>query len=84
MTLPNGASIESTHTAQLQLQGFSPNALKVNVFEEIQKPLFSIGKFCDDNKIAIFHKNKCFILNDILNMPELKQIIHANTIMTGH
>ena len=84
MTLPNGASIESTHTAQLQLQGFSSNALKANVFKEIQKSLFSIGKFCDDNKIAIFHKNKCFILNDILNMPELKRIIHANTIKTGH
>ena len=83
ITLPNGTQIQPSHATELKLQGFASSALQAHILPDITNSLFSIGKFCDDNKIAIFHKEKCYILNDILDHPELKRMIDNNTILTG-
>ena len=70
---------------QLEKQdhNFTQNALQAYVFPEIKKPLLSIGQFCDDNKIAIFTKEQCLILNHITKLKRIRHLIDINTVLEG-
>jgi len=83
--LPDGKQISPTHEAKLALPtgSFSDDSLQAYVFPQIQKPLLSIGKLCDDNKIALFTKTKCIILNDITVLPRIQHLVELNTCLQG-
>ena len=85
VTLPDGKQISPSHEAKLNIdhQYLNQNALQAYVFPDIKTPLLSIGKFCDDDKIAIFTKEKCLILNDITKLKRIEQLINLNTILEG-
>ena len=71
VTLPDGNIISPSHEANLPIlnTSFSTKTLQAYIFQQqIKKPLVSIGKFCDDGKIALFTQNKCIILNDVTKL----------------
>ena len=62
---------------------FSSESLKSYIFPQIKKTLLSIGKFCNDGKIAIFTNDKCMILNDITKLKRVQNLININTLIQG-
>ena len=62
---------------------FSTKAYQAYIFPQIEKPLVSMGKFCDDGKIALLTQNKCIILNNITKLNRIKNLININTLLEG-
>jgi hypothetical protein len=53
--LPNGATMESSHTADLDIPGLTTAASKANVFPGMANhSLLSVGKLCDEGYIVTF------------------------------
>jgi hypothetical protein len=53
--LPNGATMESSHTAELDIPEFNAAASKAHVFPGIANhSLLSVGKLCDEGYIVTF------------------------------
>ena len=56
--LPDEATISSSHEADLPIYALSNAAKKVRIFPDLSSSsLLSIGQLCDDNCIALFHKD---------------------------
>ena len=65
VTLPDNTSITASHAAILPLSNqLSHEATTAFSFPNIARPLVSIGKICDDDCVAIFSKEKCYIIKD--------------------
>ena len=63
MRLPDGNTITASHAAMLPLsQKLSQEASTAFSFQSIANPLISIGKLCDDDCVAIFTKEQCYVL----------------------
>ena len=63
VTLPDSSTITAQHAATIPLSTqLSHEASLAFSFPSIAKPLISIGKLCDDDCIAIFTKEQCFVL----------------------
>jgi hypothetical protein len=53
--LPNGATMESSHTAELDIPELNPAASKAHVFPGVANhSLLSVGQFCDEGYIVTF------------------------------
>ena len=79
--LPNGNTITVSHAAMLPLsQELSQEASTAYSFQSIANPLISIGKLCDDNCVALFTKEHCYVLkNNRIHLPT----IQTNAFMKG-
>ena len=69
VTLPDGNTIQSTHTGNLQINGLPPTATTVHLFPQLgHTSLVSIGKLCDAGCQALFDKDTVTITyrNDVL------------------
>jgi hypothetical protein len=72
--LPNGATIESSHTAELDIPGLNAAASKAHVFPGMANhSLLSVGKLCDEGYIVTFKHASVTVCNSqksqILNGP---------------
>jgi hypothetical protein len=55
MRLPNGATMESSHTAELDIPELNANASKAHIFPGIANhSLLSVGQLCDEGCIVTF------------------------------
>jgi hypothetical protein len=62
--LPNGATVESSHTADLDIPGFNSAASKAHVFPGMElHSLISIGQLCQEGYIVTFHRDTVTIHN---------------------
>jgi hypothetical protein len=62
--LPNGATMESSHTADLDIPGLNTAASKALVFPGMaHHTLLSVGKLCDDDYIVTFQQDTVTICN---------------------
>jgi hypothetical protein len=56
VNLPNGSTIQATHTTVLPLESLSTEARKADVLLELQpNSLVSVGKFANVDYTTIFH-----------------------------
>ena len=62
--LPDGDIIASNGTGQLPIPGLSPSATTAHTFQNLKTSLLSIGQLCDDGCLAIFTKQKMYIIKD--------------------
>jgi hypothetical protein len=74
--LPNGATMESSHTAELDIPKLNAAASKANVFPGMaNKSLLSVGQLCDEGYIVTFKHAAVTICNPgnskILSGPRL-------------
>ena len=62
VTLPTGENIKSTHTGELR---FSPDykGQQVHVFKSLWGSLLGIGDLCDAGLIAVFDKQRVYIID---------------------
>jgi hypothetical protein len=73
--LPNGATMESSHTAELDIPELNAPASKVNVFPGMaHHSLLSVGQLCDEGYIVTFKKASVTICDSeksqILSSPQ--------------
>jgi hypothetical protein len=62
--LHNGATMEYSHTADLDIPGLTTATSKANVFPGMAHPsLLSVGKLCDEDYIITFQKDTFTICN---------------------
>jgi hypothetical protein len=62
--LPNGATMESSHTADLDIPELNAAASKANVFPGMaHHSLLSVGKLCDEGYIVSFKQDTVTICN---------------------
>jgi hypothetical protein len=62
--LPNGATMESSHTADLDIPGLNAAASKAHVFPGMaHHSLLSVGQLCDDGYIVTFQQDTVTICN---------------------
>jgi hypothetical protein len=62
--LPNGATMESSHTADLDIPEFNAAASKSHVFPGMANhSLLSVGQVCDEGYIVTFHQDTVTICN---------------------
>jgi hypothetical protein len=62
--LPNGATIESSHTAELNIPELNAAASKANVFPGMANhSLLSVGKLCDEGYIVTFKNTSVTVCN---------------------
>ena len=65
MRLPNGDTIQYTHTALLPFPHMPLAARRTHVLPALQnKALLSIGQFCESNFTAAFRKRQVKLSND--------------------
>ena len=63
--LPNGETMQYTHTALLPFPQLLLAARRAHVFPGLQnKALLSIDQFCDSNFTAVFHNSQVNLIND--------------------
>ena len=63
--LPDDSTMSSSHDAELPIFVLSKHAKKVRIFPNLaSSSLLSIGQLCDDNCIAIFHKDILQVIKD--------------------
>ena len=63
--LPDNTTMSSSHDAELPIFVLSKHAKKVRIFPNLaSSSLLSIGQLCNDNCIAIFHKDILQIIKD--------------------
>jgi hypothetical protein len=72
--LPNGATMESSHTAELEIPELNAAASKAHVFPGMANhPLLSVGQLCDKGYIVTFKRASVTVYNSqesqILNGP---------------
>ena len=56
--MPNGEIITSSHTTLLPQHNLPDKARQAHIFTGLQKPLISIGTFCENNCIAVFDEKR--------------------------
>jgi hypothetical protein len=62
--LPNGATMESSHTADLDIPGLNAAASKAHVFPGMtHHSLLSVGQLCDEGYIVTFQQDTVTIWN---------------------
>jgi hypothetical protein len=62
--LPNGATMESSHTADLDIPGLNAAASKAHVFPGMaHHSLLSVGQLCDEGYIVTFQQDTVTICN---------------------
>jgi hypothetical protein len=62
--LPNGATMESSHTADLDIPEFNAAASKSHDFPGMaHQPLLSVGQLCDEGYIVTFKQKTVTICN---------------------
>jgi hypothetical protein len=62
--LPNGATMESSHTADLDIPELNAAASKAHVFHGMENhSLLSVGQLCDEGYIVTFKQNTVTICN---------------------
>jgi hypothetical protein len=62
--LPNGATMDSSHTADLDIPGFTTAASKALVFPGmVHHSLLSVGQLCDEGYIVTFRQDTVTICN---------------------
>jgi hypothetical protein len=62
--LPNGATMESSHTADLDIPGLNDAASKAHVFPGMaHHSLLSVGQLCDEGYIVTFQRDTVTIYN---------------------
>jgi hypothetical protein len=62
--LPNGATMESSHTSDLDTPELNAAAYKAHVFPGIaHQSLLSVGQLCDEGYIVTFKKDTVTICN---------------------
>jgi hypothetical protein len=62
--LPNGATMESSHTADLDIPGLNAAASKAHVFPDmVSHSLLSVGQLCDEGYIVTFKQDTVTICN---------------------
>jgi hypothetical protein len=62
--LPNGATMESSHTDYLYIPELNASASKAHVFPEmVNHPLLSVGKLCDEGYIVTFKNASVTVCN---------------------
>jgi hypothetical protein len=62
--LPNGATMESSHTADLDIPELNAAASKAHVFPEMaHHSLLSVGQLCDEGYIVTFRRDTVTICN---------------------
>jgi hypothetical protein len=62
--LPNGATMESSHSADLDIPGLNAAASKAHVFPGMaHHSLLSVGQLCDEGYIVTFQQDKVTICN---------------------
>jgi hypothetical protein len=62
--LPNGATMESSHTADLDIPGLNAAASKAHVFPGMENySLLSVGQLCDEGYIVTFQRDTVTICN---------------------
>ena len=73
MKLPNGSTIQASHTALLNLPQLPIEARRAHIFPDLNNSaLVSIGQFCDNQCEAIFNKRQVKIINQ-----------HNEIVLTG-
>jgi hypothetical protein len=60
--VPNGSTMQSTHTVQLNLPNCSPHACQAHLFPGMTASLISISQLCNDGCTAIFTDTSVNIL----------------------
>jgi hypothetical protein len=62
--LPNGATMESSHTADLDIPELNAAASKAHVFPGMaHRSLLSVGQLCDEGYIVTFQQDTVTICN---------------------
>jgi hypothetical protein len=62
--LPNGATMESSHTADLDIPELNADASKAHVFPEMaHHSLLSVGQLCDKGYIVTFKRDTVTLCN---------------------
>jgi hypothetical protein len=62
--IPNGATMESSHTADLDIPGLNTAASKAHVLPGmVHHSLLSVGQLCDEGYIFTFQQNTVTICN---------------------
>jgi hypothetical protein len=62
--LPNGATMESSHTADLDIPGLNTAASKAHVFPGMaHHSLLSVGQLCDEGYLVTFRRDTVTICN---------------------
>jgi hypothetical protein len=65
VNMPNGMSIQSSHTCDLLLTDLPPQARKVHVFPGlVDNSLISVGQLCDNECDVIFNKDTVSGMNN--------------------
>jgi hypothetical protein len=68
--LPNGATMESSHTADLDIPGLNAAASKAHVFPGmVHHSLLSVGQLCDEGYIVTFQQDTVTIRNSDNSKP---------------
>ena len=73
VTLPAGEEIQSTHTGELRYST-THKPQQVHVFDSLWGSLLGIGDLCDAGLVAVFDKNKVFIVD-----PDQKSVVLTGT-----
>jgi hypothetical protein len=78
--LPNGATMESSHTADLDIPELNAAALKAHVLPGMaHHSLLSVGQLCDEGYIVTFHQDT----DTICNSENAKLLSGPRDVTTG-
>lgn len=61
--LPNNATLTSTHTAEIQLDGVPSGAMQAHIFPQLGNALISVGQLCDYGCETSFNATECNVTN---------------------
>jgi hypothetical protein len=65
VNMPNGTSINSSHTSDLLLTDLPPQARKAHILPGlVHNSLISVGQLCDNGCDAIFKKESVYVMNN--------------------
>ena len=80
--MPNGKTINSTHTTLMPITGLPLKAREAHIFPGLKNwALLSIGTFCDNECIAIFNDKHMIIKNKLTQEVLMKGGRDPNTTM---
>ena len=68
--IPNGSSMSSTHTAELNIPNLPREAGKAHIFKDLVNPLLSLGQLCDFSCYVLLSTLGLYVFNK-----DLKHII---------
>ena len=79
--LPGGRMIGSTHTALLNIKQLPMKACRVHLFPYIKHALLLISMLCDQGYMAVFDKDKVYIIKDGIVLLHVNRDTRTNPYM---